>query len=133
MAERSLDAGCLLGSGERRPAQPRCAKRLAEDGPFCALVTRSSGRASASWIRARCFGDMLGAGRRGKTRRTSRSCSASGISVIVLLALSDKGAPSFDHDLAAKLAALGAPDFACTPEHFPELMGTAIERGDVAR
>ena len=57
----------------------------------------------------------------------------SGVTVIVLLALSDKGAPSFDHELAARLAALGAPAFACTPEHFPDLMATAIERRDVAR
>jgi Mg-chelatase subunit ChlD len=57
----------------------------------------------------------------------------SGVTVIVLLALSDKGAPSFDHELAAKLAALGAPAFACTPEHFPDLMATAIGRRDVAR
>ena len=58
---------------------------------------------------------------------------SSGVTVIVLLALSDRGAPSFDHALAAKLAALGAPAFACTPEHFPGLMATAIERRDVAR
>jgi Mg-chelatase subunit ChlD len=57
----------------------------------------------------------------------------SGVTVIALLALSDKGAPSFDHGLAAKLANLGAPAFACTPDHFPGLMATAIERGDVAR
>jgi Mg-chelatase subunit ChlD len=57
----------------------------------------------------------------------------SGVSVIVLLALSDKGAPSFDHELAAKLAALGAPAFACTPDQFPGLMAAAIERRDVAR
>jgi Mg-chelatase subunit ChlD len=56
-----------------------------------------------------------------------------GVSVIVLLALSDKGAPSFDHELAAKLAALGAPAFACTPDHFPGLMAAAIERRDVGR
>lgn len=56
-----------------------------------------------------------------------------GVSVIVLLALSDRGAPAFDHRLAAQLAALGAPAFACTPEHFPGLMATAIERRDVAR
>lgn len=56
-----------------------------------------------------------------------------GVTVIVLLALSDKGAPSFDHELAGRLAALGAPAFACTPDHFPELMATAIERRDVAR
>ena len=58
---------------------------------------------------------------------------SSGVSVIVLLALSDKGAPSFDHELAGKLAALGAPAFACAPEHFPDLMATAIERRDVGR
>src|SRR5918996_2546634 len=57
----------------------------------------------------------------------------SGVTVVTLLALSDKGAPAFDHDLAAKLAALGSPAFACTPEHFPELMAVAIERRDVGR
>jgi Mg-chelatase subunit ChlD len=58
---------------------------------------------------------------------------AGGVTVIVLLALSDKGAPSFDHDLAAKLAALGPPAFACTPDHFPGLMAAAIEKRDVGR
>jgi Mg-chelatase subunit ChlD len=57
----------------------------------------------------------------------------SGVSVIVLLALSDKGAPSFDRELAAKLAALGAPAFACTPDQFPGLMASAIERRDIGR
>jgi Mg-chelatase subunit ChlD len=55
-----------------------------------------------------------------------------GVTVIVLLALSDRGRPSYDHELAAKLAALGAPAFACTPEHFPGLMAAAIERRDIA-
>jgi hypothetical protein len=54
------------------------------------------------------------------------------VQVIVLLALSDEGAPSYDHQLAAKLAALGAPAFACTPDQFPELMAAAIRREDVA-
>ena len=57
----------------------------------------------------------------------------SGVSVIVLLALSDRGAPAYDHTLASKLAALGAPAFACTPDHFPGLMAAAIEKRDVAR
>jgi hypothetical protein len=55
-----------------------------------------------------------------------------GVTVIVLLALSDRGRPSFDHELAAKLAALGAPSFACTPDQFPDLMAAAIERRDIA-
>ena len=58
---------------------------------------------------------------------------ASGVAVIVLLALSDRGAPAYDHVLAARLAALGAPAFACTPDHFPGLMAAAIERRDVGR
>jgi Mg-chelatase subunit ChlD len=58
---------------------------------------------------------------------------ASGVTVIVLLALSDRGRPSFDHELAAKLAALGAPAFTCTPDQFPGLMAAAIERRSLAQ
>jgi hypothetical protein len=58
---------------------------------------------------------------------------SAGVSVIVLLALSDKGAPAFDHALAGRLAALGAPAFACTPDRFPSLMAAAIEKRDIAR
>ena len=54
-----------------------------------------------------------------------------GVTVIVLLALSDRGHPSYDHELAAHLAALGAPAFACTPDQFPALMAAAIERRDI--
>lgn len=63
-------------------------------------------------------------------RRTETLLRA-GVTVIVLLALSDRGRPSFDHDLAAKLAGLGAPAFACTPDQFPGLMAAAIERRDL--
>lgn len=55
----------------------------------------------------------------------------SGVQLITLLALSDEGAPAYDHHLAAKLAALGVPSFACTPDQFPGLMAAAIRREDV--
>jgi Mg-chelatase subunit ChlD len=55
-----------------------------------------------------------------------------GVTVVVLLALSDRGRPSYDHELAAKLADLGAPAFACTPDQFPGLMAAAIEHRDIA-
>jgi hypothetical protein len=42
-------------------------------------------------------------------------------------------APSFNVQLAAQLAALGAPVFACTPDRFPELMGAAIGRKPLTR
>ena len=55
----------------------------------------------------------------------------SGVNVIVLLALTDSGRPSYDPALAAQVAALGIPVFACTPDQFPELMATALRREDV--
>ena len=51
--------------------------------------------------------------------------------VIALLALSDEGAPAYDHANAAAFAALGVPAFACTPDLFPDLMAAAIERRDL--
>ena len=54
-----------------------------------------------------------------------------GVNVIVLLALTDTGRPSYDPALSARVATLGIPVFACTPDQFPELMATALRREDV--
>ena len=54
-----------------------------------------------------------------------------GVTVVVLLALSDSGAPAYDHEHAAALAALGVPAFACTPDLFPELLAVALRGDDV--
>ena len=64
------------------------------------------------------------------TKRVASLVNA-GVAVVVLLALSDQGAPSYDRRIAARLAALGAPSFACTPDLFPELMAAAVGRRDV--
>jgi Mg-chelatase subunit ChlD len=56
---------------------------------------------------------------------------ASGINVIVLLALNDDGRPAHDANHAAAFANMGCPVFACTPDQFPELMATALKRGDI--
>jgi Mg-chelatase subunit ChlD len=56
---------------------------------------------------------------------------ASGVNVIVLLALTDTGAPSYDSRLAEVIATMGAPVFACTPDQFPDLMACALRRDDV--
>ena len=42
-----------------------------------------------------------------------------GVNVIVLLALTDTGGPTYDSVLSAKVATLGVPVFACTPDRFP--------------
>ena len=56
-----------------------------------------------------------------------------GVTCVALLALSDEGAPAFDHEHAAALAAVGVPAFACTPDAFGDLIAAAIERRDLAR
>ncbi len=50
----------------------------------------------------------------------------SGVRVIVLLAISAEGKPSYDKGLAEVLATLGASVFSTTPEAFPEMMGDAL-------
>lgn len=56
---------------------------------------------------------------------------ASGVQVICLLALSDKGAPGYNSGNAAALANMGVPSFACTPDAFPALMAAAIQKQDI--
>lgn len=63
--------------------------------------------------------------RDGMVRRAA-AMKASGVRFVTLLALSDEGTPSYDREHAAALAALGVPAFACTPDHFPEVMAAAI-------
>ncbi|AIT60312.1 VWA domain-containing protein [Corynebacterium doosanense] len=55
-----------------------------------------------------------------------------GVIAIVLLALSDSGAPAYDKDLAAELRAMDIPAFACTPDLFPELFAAAVAGDDLA-
>jgi hypothetical protein len=54
-----------------------------------------------------------------------------GVNVVCLLALSDEGRPAYDPQLSAKVAALGIPVFACTPDQFPDLMAAALKREDL--
>ncbi|SNS77570.1 VWA domain containing CoxE-like protein [Actinomadura meyerae] len=76
--------------------------------------------------------DLYEGGVREEMLRRIGSLTAAGVQVVVLLALSDEGAPAYDRDNAAALAALGVPAFACTPDAFPGLMAAAIERRDLA-
>jgi hypothetical protein len=55
----------------------------------------------------------------------------SGVTVLVLLALSDYGVPHYDENLAKKINALGIPAFACVPQKLPELIGGALKGEDL--
>jgi hypothetical protein len=76
--------------------------------------------------------DLYEGGVEEKLLARAQALVGAGVQFITLLALSDEGRPAYDQALAARLAALGVPSFACTPDAFPELMAAAIRRDDVA-
>ncbi len=75
--------------------------------------------------------DLYEGGIREEMLRRIATMRESGVQVLVLLALSDDGAPAYDHENAAALGGLGVPAFACTPDKFPDLLAVALDRGDV--
>lgn len=75
--------------------------------------------------------DLFEGGNRDEMLGRAASLVRSGVNVIALLALDDRGAPSYDARTAAAFAALGIPAFACTPDLFPELIAAALERRDI--
>ena len=77
--------------------------------------------------------DLFEGGNADEMLRRAGSLAASGVQMIALLALSDQGTPVYDHRIAAALATLGIPAFACTPDRFPDLMSAAIKRQDLAQ
>ena len=76
--------------------------------------------------------DLFEGGNRDEMLRRIADMTAAGTQVIALLALSDDGAPGYDHENAAALAGLGVTAFACTPDAFGDLMAAAIDRRDIA-
>ena len=76
--------------------------------------------------------DLIEGGVAEQLCRRTAAIVASGVTMICLLALNDDGAPCFDENLAASMTSLGAPAFACTPDLFPDLMATAIQRRDLS-
>lgn len=53
------------------------------------------------------------------------------VKAMVLLALSDDGHPSYDHNLAATLVQMGIPCFGCTPNKLIEVMEKVLGGGDI--
>jgi Mg-chelatase subunit ChlD len=76
--------------------------------------------------------DLYEGGNEEEMLQRAQALKADGVQVVCLLALSDDGAPGYDHDNAAALATLGIPTFACTPDKFPDLMSTAIQNQDIS-
>lgn len=65
-------------------------------------------------------------------RKKATDLVTAGVQVVVLLALNDEGAPSYDHGNAQFFSNLGVPVFACTPDKFPDLMAAALSKQDLS-
>jgi Mg-chelatase subunit ChlD len=77
--------------------------------------------------------DLYEGGNEGEMLKRTAALVAAGVQVVALLALSDDGAPAYDHRVAATMAGFGVPAFACTPDQFPELVAAALQRRDVGQ
>jgi Mg-chelatase subunit ChlD len=77
--------------------------------------------------------DLYEGGNQEEMRKKAASIVQSGAQLVVLLALNDDGAPSYDHNNAQFLANIGVPVFACTPDKFPDLMAIALTKHDIGQ
>ena len=75
--------------------------------------------------------DLYEGGDAREMRKKFVSLVNSGVQLIVLPALNDDGAPSYDKSHAEFLANIGVPTFACTPDKFPDLMAAALSKQDI--
>jgi len=75
--------------------------------------------------------DLYEGGDAREMRKKFVSLVNSGVQLIVLPALNDDGAPSYDKSHAEFLANIGVPTFACTPDKFPDLMAAALSKQNI--
>jgi Mg-chelatase subunit ChlD len=77
--------------------------------------------------------DLYEGGNEEEMLKRAAEIVAAGVQLIVLLALNDDGAPSYDHNNAKYLSSLGVPVFACSPDKFPDLMAAALSKQDISQ
>jgi VWA domain containing CoxE-like protein len=71
--------------------------------------------------------DLFEGGNQEQLIRRMEDLARGGVRAMVLLALDDSGAPSFDVELAKKLGKIGVPSFACTPNALPEMLEAVLK------
>lgn len=75
--------------------------------------------------------DLMEGGNRAALLRRLEEMKADGVTVIVLLAIQDGGKPCYDEQTAQRIAGMGIPCFACTPEKLPQLLERAMKGQDL--
>ena len=75
--------------------------------------------------------DLYEGGNQAALIKRMEDMHSAGVKVICLLALSDRGTPCYDENLARRLSQIGIPCFACTPALLPELLEGALKGNDL--
>lgn len=76
--------------------------------------------------------DLEEGGNRSALLRRIEEMQASGVTVIVLLAIADGGKAYYDEITAQRIANMGIPCFACPPDRLPELLECALKKQDMS-
>jgi hypothetical protein len=76
--------------------------------------------------------DLYEGGNRDELISRMRQLADARVKAMCLLALSDGGKPSYDHDLARTFSAMGIPCFGCTPKLLAEVVGRVMRGQDLA-
>ncbi len=76
--------------------------------------------------------DLFEGGDRAPLLARLRQLADSHVKTLVLLALSDQGKPSYDHETAQAIGALGIPCFGCTPRLLVRVVERVMKGQDLA-
>lgn len=76
--------------------------------------------------------DLFEGGDRGPLLSRLRQLADARVKTLVLLALTDQGKPSYDHETAQQIGALGIPCFGCTPKLLVRVVEQVMKGQDLA-
>jgi len=99
---------------------------IAKSIAYCQTLVESPGKTLFFLV-----SDLMEGGNRAALLRRIEEMKESGVTVIVLLAIADGGKPCYDEQTAQRIANMGIPCFACTPEKLPQLLERALKGQDL--
>ena len=100
---------------------------IAKSVAYCQTLVESPSRTLFFLI-----SDLMEGGNRAALLRRVEEMKESGVTVIVLLAIQDGGKPVYDEQTAQRIAGMGIPCFASSPEKLPQLLERAMKGQDLS-
>jgi len=99
---------------------------IAKSIAYCQTLVQTPGKTLFFLV-----SDLEEGGNRAALLRRLEELKASGVTVVVLLAITDEGKPHYDAQTAQRIAAMDIPCFACIPDLLPQLLERALKGQDL--